>query len=489
MSVSGTVTGTISSTGTGSISLTDLTLSLGNGIVLVTGGTASLTESGGHITSGTFGGTIALGGGVSGVSISGSVTVTFTTNSQGTRSVTITGTNDNITVFGQTLSGSFSISDNGNGTVNVQVSGLTLSLGGGFVMVSGGTANFTVATSTSGDQVTGTASGTLSVGSTESSVLNFTGMVTVTVTPTSLTVTGTSIMIGLPAMGQTLTAQSVSFSRDSSTGVLDVAVTGLSITGPSLTFSGTLVVSPTGLSGTVTGGTGSTSLTVVFGTPSQGDYQITVTSSFNETIGSTISISGMLVGSVSIGGSTAVSAQITDLNISVGNGLVLVTGGTASLMFANNKIVGGSASGTISLGGGVTGVSISGMVSVTFAAGGTFTISGTNDNVTVFGQTLSGNFTVSDNGTGTVNVQIAGLSLSLGGGLVMVSGGTANFTITAGTGGASPTVTGTASGDLVSVGTASGVAILRHGDRSRSRQPASPSPAPEFLSPSALCPP
>ena len=89
----------------------------------------------------------------------------------------------------------------------------------------------------------------------------------------------------------------------------------------------------------------------------------------------------------------------------MGNGLVLVTGGTASLMFANNKIVGGSASGTVSLGGGVSGVSLSGMVSVVFAANGSFTITGMNDMVTVFGQSLSGNFTVSDTGTGTVIVQ------------------------------------------------------------------------------------
>ena len=85
------------------------------------------------------------------------------------------------------------------------------------------------------------------------------------------------------------------------------------------------------------------------------------------------------------------------------------------------------------------------MVSVVFAANGSFTITGMNDMVTVFGQSLSGNFTVSDTGTGTVAVQISGLSLSLGGGLVMVTGGMANFTITKGTGG-TPSITGTASG-------------------------------------------
>ena len=135
--------------------------------------------------------------------------------------------------------------------------------------------------------------------------------------------------------------------------------------------------------------------------------------------------------------------------------LLMISGGTASLMFANGKIVSGSASGTISLGGGVTGVSISGTVSVTFGSG-SFTIIGTNDNVTVFGQSLSGGFTISDNGNGTVNVQIAGLSLSLGGGLVMVTGGTANFTIATSSGG--DQVTGTASG-TVSVGTASALQL------------------------------
>ena len=189
--------------------------------MLVTGGAAMLTATGGHITAGSFGGTIALGGGVTGVSITGGITVTFSTDAMGNRSVVITGTNDNVTVFGQTISGNFTISDNGNGTVNVQISGLSLSLGGGFVMVSGGMANFTIATGAGGDQITGTASGTLSVGGGESSFVTFTGNVTVTLTAASLTVSGT-LMIGLPAIGQTLSAQSVSFSRDSTTGALDV---------------------------------------------------------------------------------------------------------------------------------------------------------------------------------------------------------------------------------------------------------------------------
>jgi len=440
VSISGTISGSISSTGTGTLSLTNLTLSLAGGIVLVTGGNATLNETGGHITSGSFGGTVSLGGGVTGVSVGGTVNVTFATDSQGNRTVTITGTNDTVSVFGQTLTGNFTVSDNGNGSVSVQITALSLSLGNGLVTVTNGTANLTVA---SGPNITGTASGTLGVGGPISSFLTFTGSVSVTISATGLSVTGTSIQVGLPAFGQTLTAQSISFSRDSTTGALDASVTNLAVQGTSVLVSGTLVVSPQGLSGSVTGGIGSAAITVVFGVPAQGDYQITVTAAFSETIGSTVSISGQLVGSVSVGGATAASAQITNLRISIGNGLIMVTGGTASLSFANNKIVGGTASGTISIGGGVTGVSIGGQVSVTFAANGTFTITGTNDTVTVFGQTLSGSFTLADSGNGNVALTISGLSLSLGGGLVMVSGGAANFTIASG-----PSVTGTASGSL-----------------------------------------
>ena len=88
-----------------------------------------------------------------GVGISGDVAVHFSPTA-----ITVAGTNDAITVLGQTIRGGFSFVDNGDGSVTVAVTGLGLSLGNA-ISLSGGSARFNLARA----GIKGTGSGTVNV--------------------------------------------------------------------------------------------------------------------------------------------------------------------------------------------------------------------------------------------------------------------------------------------------------------------------------------
>ena len=418
-----------------SLAISNLSLSLG-GIVNVTGGTGSFT-----LTQGNGGG---MAGSASGnVSIAGSSNATFAGSysvSVGNGVVKVSGTGDRATIFGQSLSGNFSFTNTGS-SVNLHASSLNLSLGGGLVMVSGGAADFTV---TSGG-ILGTASGSLSVGSAESGV-SFSGLVNVALTSTGVTVSGTGCTI---LLGSTSLTGDLAFSRDTLTGALDVTIQNLTLatdsSSPSVVVSGTLQILPTGMSGTVTG-TGM--LDGVYGTITatfaNGTYSITagVSTSFSETVDGA-SISGTIAASGTTGsaGTAGGSGQIelTNLMVSLGNGLLQISGGTASLTESAGALS-GDVTGMVAL-NGVNGLSISGNVDVHFATNPTrISVIGTNDTITVAGQTIAGNFTFADGGNGIVTLGVSGLSVQLAS-TVSLSNGQASFNI--------------GNGGMIGVGTAS----------------------------------
>jgi len=331
--------------GTTTLSISNLNMSIG-GIVNVTAGSGSFTFPSGGGISGTASGTIAIASGSSNIQFTGSFQVSVSPSG-----VSVSGTGDTLAFFGQTISGNFSFTQSGT-SADLHIDSLNMSLGGGLVMVTGGAADFTVA----GGNITGTATGALSIGS--ATGLSLSGTVTVTLSATGVSVAGTGISVtvgSLPALTGDLT-----FTRDSTTGAIDVSVANMSVQGASgpVTVSGSLTVAPTGLSGTLTGGIGPASVTVTFG---NGTFTISaaVSTSFHDTIGP-VSISGTINGNVSSNGTGSIS--LTNVDLSLANGLVTVTGGTASLMETGGHITSGSFGGTVSLGGGVSGVSVGGRV-------------------------------------------------------------------------------------------------------------------------------
>ncbi len=403
------------------LNVANLSLSLG-GIVSVTGGTGSFT-----LTSGSTGG--MSGSATGNVAISGSSNTSFTGNygvTVGGGVVKVSGTNDRATIFGQSLSGNFSFTNNGS-SVNLHASSLNVSLGGGLVLVSGGAADFTV---TQG-AITGTASGTLSAGSSETGV-SLGGLVTVTVTSTGVTVSGTGCTVTL---GSTNLTADLVFSKDTTTGALDVAISNMTLatdsSSPSVVVSGTLQVLPTGLSGTLVGhGTLDGVNGTITATFANGTYTISagVSASFSESIdGANVSGTVVASGTTGTAGTAGGSGNIelTNLMISLGNGLLQLTGGTANLTEVGGEL-NGTVAGTASL-NGVSGVTLGGNVSITFTPS-SISIVGTNDQIAVLGQTLAGNFTFADGGNGSVNVGVSNLAVALAN-TVSLSNGTANFVI------------------------------------------------------------
>jgi hypothetical protein len=420
-----------------SLAISNLSLSLG-GVVNVTGGTGNFT-----LTQGTGGG---MSGSASGnVSIVGSSNATFTGNysvAVGNGAVKVSGTGDRATIFGQSLTGNFSFTSTG-GSVDLHASSLNLSLGGGLVMVSGGAADFNV----SQGAITGTASGSLSVGSAESGV-SFSGLVSVAMTSTGVTVSGTGCTV---TMGSLHLTSNLVFSRDSSTGALDVAISNMTLatdsSSPSVVVSGTLQILPSGMSGTLTGhgmldGVNGT-ITATF---ANGTYSITagVSTSFSETldgasISGTVSATGTTGSAGSAGGSGTLA--LTNLMVSLGDGLLQISGGSATLN-ESGGVLNGNVSGTMAL-NGVSGISLGGNVSVDFSnSPASVSVIGTNDTITVLGQTLAGNFSFADAGNGLATIGISNLSLQLAN-TVSLQNGTANFNIS------SAGIIGSGSGNVV----------------------------------------
>ena len=402
------------------LAVTHLGLTLGN-VVTVADGTGTFTLVRGGAMTGTAGGTVAIAGASDNVRFGGLYSV-----SVGNNAVKVAGTGASLTMFGQTLTGNFAFAKQADATVNLHVSALNLSLGNGLVNVTGGACDFTLANG----GITGTAAGTLAVGSTSAGV-GFAGAVTVNVRPTAVDVVGRGVTF---TVGGTRLSADVDFSQDRASGALAVAITNLSLSPgggeAAVVVSGTLLVLKSGLSGTLTGrgsiGGANGYVTATFG---NGTYQIAggVSTSFNETL------SGMTVsGTIAAGGTTgaggsAGNISLTDLMVSLAGGLVTVTGGSATLNKVGDKLS-GDVAGTVAVNAG--GVQVAGNVAVHFTPTA-ITVTGTDDTITVLGQTIRGNFSFVDAGDGTVTINVSGLALSLGN-TVGLTGGTAAFTLAPG---------------------------------------------------------
>lgn len=452
-----------------SLHIDSLSLSLG-GVVNVTNGTGdfTLTKGAGGGMVGSASGNVQIAGVGPDVQFGGTFSV-----SVGNNTVSVAGTGTSLTLFGQKLSGNFSFTKTPT-AVNFHVSSLNLNLGNGLVLVTGGAADFNI----DSGGLTGSASGTLSVGAGLSGV-SFGGTVAVTITHTGLSVVGTKTQVTIA--GQTLSADQITFARDNATGTLAASITNLGLTidgDPTVQANGSLLVAPTGLSGTLTananlGGVNGT-ISVNFG---NGQYTVTagVNASFSENIGP-VAISGTISAQGSSGGSASIS--LTDLSINMGNGLLTVTGGSASFDYAGGKIS-GTATGTVSL-NGVPGVTLGGTVTVTITkVGATSTISvvGTNMNLSVLGQTLAGNFSFTDSGNGTIALAASNVSVSLADSISLTNGA-ASFTL--GKAGANAGLKGTGSGNLsvslpgVGFSTAFGLTIDNTGGQSLFKVAANP---------------
>ncbi len=147
---------------------------------------------------------------------------------------------------------------------------------------------------------------------------------------------------------------------------------------------------------------------------------------------------------------TRVSVAATNVALSLGGGVVTVTGGTALFVIAPNGFA-GAFSGTVALAVpnvsvgvsvtvevNATGQAVSetiGTETLTLAAGQYVRASGSGA-IVVFGQTLSGSFSIeqatTSAGASVVKVAIAGVALSLGGGVVSITGASGGFVITPG---------------------------------------------------------
>ena len=338
-----------------SLDIENLSLSIG-GIVNVTNGSGDFvltTGANGGMT-GTASGNVSITGLGNSVQFGGTYSV-----SVGNGTTSVSGTGDSLTIFGQKLIGNFSFTKTAT-SAELHINSLNLSLGGGVVQVTGGAADLTVDST----GITGSASGTISVGSSETG-FTIGGTVTVNFSPTSLTVEDDNATISLS--GITLSADKLLFSRDSATGDLSVAVTNISLAlsgqPAPVSFSGSLLVLPAGLSGTMTATVGPGTITVAFG---NGTYEVAagISTAFSENLG-LVAISGTVNASLSTGSQgTAGTLALTDLDISMGNGLITITGGSASFAYDGHDIS-GTATGTVML-NGVSGVSLSGTVTITF---------------------------------------------------------------------------------------------------------------------------
>ena len=380
----------------------------------------------------------------------GGVAVTF-----GAGTMSLSGTSDTLTVGDQSISGSFSISQTGSGagsTVSVSASGVNASLGGGLVKVTGGSLTATVGSGSFSASV----SGTVTAGTGVSGV-TFSGPLTVSVSSTAISASGTGD--SLTVAGQTFTA-GFSFSEDANGLELGISGVSMSLAGGALAISnasGNLLVlaDKSGVSGSVSASFTSNvanfsgTLAVTFGGGTVTLDATGVTLAVGDQ-----SISGDL--SINVVSGSEIDFTATEVSASLGNGLVTIQPPPAgtSVPADTLKISGGHFSGSFSgivTAGSATGVGFSGLVSVAVDQSGGITASGTNDTLTIAGQTITANFSFAES-SGNLQLSVSGVAFSLGS-ILSVSNASGTLSVSSNgiTGSASGTITkgiANLSGDL-----------------------------------------
>ena len=416
------------STGTGSpVTLTNVTVFVGQGPAFLGSGTPPtinptaigllLTNVSGQIQSGSNGtyavygsGTASLVG-ISGVTLTGSVSVQ-TNNTGGTVSLTsnnntasitnntfdVTVTGATLSVDGVTLTGSFGVSYNSTTqSLTVTITSLTLDLGPG--TTTNGTTTYPVSVSIPSGSFTIGSAGIYGEITGATVAVNLTGVSNVAITSVDLTINTTSA-------AQTVGTDMIAPGSVTATGSGSVTIAGQSISGSFGFQQATLPLSSQAPAG-------STPTTLV---------EIAVTNL-----------------SITLGSTTA------GVSISNGSGLLLSTGGGVAGQFAGKVtfygLPSGSAfTGTFGLQLNTTSAAVSQQfllggtnVSLVLPAGPYLQVMGTGVQLTIAGQSLSGNFSVTEQNN-TVSVAASNVSASFGDGasaLLTVSGG--NGTLTFGT--------------------------------------------------------
>ena len=421
------------------LNTSNTTATLGDGLVTVTGGAASLAVAADGTVSGSFTGTVAAGSAVTDASsfgLAGTVSVAVAPGA-----ITASGTNDTLTVGGFRVAAGFAFTYAANTSkLTLGVSNLNFSLAGA-VGVSNASGNLIVSPAGVAGDVAGTVT---------SSIKGFalTGSLAATFAPGTITVAGTgdALTFGNDSVGGDFTftqaggAVSLTVANatgqfgggsvvvNNGSGTLTVAngqVTGTVAANLSagsaqgVQFSGplTLTVAPTGFSAATTAPAAGQPQTLdtltVAGTPLQAAFAITDSKA------------------------AGVQLMVSGLNFSVGNA-VSVSAGTGTLS-VGSKGVSGSVAGTVAT--SFADATLSGSLAVSFAPG-TFSLTGTNDTLTIGDQAIAGNFTFLQDSTG-LHLNASSFTATLGGGLVTVANGTGSFNVVNGkfTGGLSGTVT------------------------------------------------
>ncbi|MDB5289465.1 MAG: hypothetical protein JWL69_706, partial [Phycisphaerales bacterium] len=343
-----------------------------------------------------------------------------------------------LTVGGQSISGDFTFVQDSTG-LHLTSTNFSASLGGGLVSITGGSGSLTVAAG----QVTGSFTGTLAVGS--ATGVSFSGPITVTLTPTSISAATPAGQVDTLTIAKQQLTASLSFFKDANGLELTVSNVSFSVGGAiSVTGAGgMLTVGPSGVSGSATSGsvsavfsgfTFSGSLSVAF---APGSLQLSGTND-KLTAGDEV-ISGDFTFTSD---NTGIHLTSSNLGASLGGGLVKVSNGSANLSLANG-LLSGSFTGTLSVGSSVTGVSFSGPVAVTLALG-SFSIAtpqGQSDTLIVAGQNLSAGFSFTEDQSG-LELAVTNLNFSLGGGALSITnaGGMLHVTSTGVTGSATGTI-------------------------------------------------
>ncbi len=278
-----------------------------------------------------------------------------------------------LSVLGQTLSGSFSFAPLPGGGVAVSASGASLALGGGALSVTNG--NGTLVLGSGG--IAGTVSGSLS--STLSAV-SFSGLFAVQFNTSTAPVTAST--------------QAASFELPAGP-FLSVSATGASLSVLSQTVTGNFVFTPVQLpDGTAATAIGASGVTLSFGSAGSG---FSMTGGQGALFVTSAGLMGQLAGTVTANVPTGASLTGTF-------GLIVNT--TANAL-STSVTVGGSS------------------LAVNVPAGPYFELTATGATLTVLQQTLSGNFTIaqvsSQNNGSILEIGIAGGSLSLGGATAPVS--------------------------------------------------------------------
>ena len=489
------------------IALSNVTVTLGSssaGVTITKGGGLLLATAGG--IAGQFAGTVTFNGLPAGTVFTGTFAVQMnTTTSQvsqqfqvGGTSVSltlpagpyfqVTGTGVQLTIGGQSVSGTFSVTDQ-SGTVTVAASNVSASFGDGataLLAISGGTGNLTFGTS---GGLTGNLNANVSVSIPGVTLVGTLGLsVTATSTTSQLSVTGTGI--ALTFLGQTLTGN-VGFT-ETTTGtstVVQVTVTGATIPlggfGTVQISAGSLLLTNGGVAGvlalsaSLTAGpvtlAGSLQLQInTTTTPANVPVGTSLTPTIEIPAGPYMEISGtnesITVGGVTLKGSfavqqstsagqTEVTIAATGVALSLGTSLPNVLTNGQGLFVVLPTGIAGQLQGTVNASGLVPGVQFSGTfgfainetgvavtqslsvggqtVSLNLPAGTYAQVSGTGVVLSVLGQTLTGNFGFEDS-NGTVQLSASNVSLSLGDGTtnyLSLTNGTGHFTVTSGTAG------------------------------------------------------